>query len=564
MAFTEKHVLGEELGQTQSIFRQGFSPSRCLKIQGRAMTYPIFGFAGCAITFFGYDTAVMSQVNEDYMLRMGVTSGCGRNAAAIGGLVSLWFGGFAIDGLVGALLVGYIADPIGRLKTIQLGCLWGVVGAALLASAQNMTWLAFARVISAMGCGHLNTTVPVWTSELADPHLRGAFVAVQFTLAMVGSATTYWMEFGCLKTQSVAFAWRFPLGFQIIFPLFILAAAPFYPESPRHLAKTGDLEGARSVLERCRLETNEQAIETEMEEIVSAIRAEPTSTSHSFYSMLFTKDKLHTRRRVILGPGVQVMQKLTGIDFIAVSAPNMFALSGFKGDNPALLAGGNWFGYIASLALSIYLCDRVGRRKLMLTGGLLMCIVLIVGGVLSQETIMHSNNDPALATEFGSGVATILYIYSFIYGSTPRRAILLTFFSILVGSIQPRSSLWASRSKGAALATFAFSIAGGTIIMIIPYLIDAIGFWVFILYILFALINLALVAPIYLFYVGQYCLYLQIAYCVYSQHTQTANRPLAQLDILFSSDSYLSWRVERNFIQMNITSVFTVSYSSRT
>ena len=35
--------------------------------------------------------------------------------------------------------------------------------------------------------------------------------------------------------------------------------------------------------------------------------------------------------------------------------------------------------------------------------------------------------------------------------------------------------------------------------MIIPYLIDAISFWVFIL---FALINLALLVPIYLFYVG--------------------------------------------------------------
>ena len=50
------------------------------------------------------------------------------------------------------------------------------------------------------------------------------------------------------------------------------------------------------------------------------------------------------------------------------------------------------------------------------------------------------------------------------------------------------------------MATFAFSIAGGTINMIIPYLIDAIGFWVFIL---FALINLSLLVPIYLFYVGQ-------------------------------------------------------------
>ena len=228
----------------------------------------------------------------------------------------------------------------------------------------------------------------------------------------------YWMEFGCLKTQTLSFAWRFPLGFQIIFLIFILAAAPFYPESPRHLAKIGDLEGSRAVLEKCRVNTDEQAIETEMQEIVSAIRAEASSTSHSFYSMLFTKDKLHTRRRVILGSGVQVMQKLTGIDFIAVYAPNMFALSGFKGDTPALLAGGNWFGYIASLALSIYLCDRVGRRKLMLTGCLLMGIVLIVGGVLSHETIAHTTNNPVLASKFGSGVAAILYIYTFIYGST--------------------------------------------------------------------------------------------------------------------------------------------------
>jgi MFS family permease len=387
-----------------------------MKLQGRAMTYAIFLFSGCAILFFGYDTAVMSQVNnnEDYMQRMGVASGSDRDAAAIGGLVSLWFGGFA----VGALIVGYVADSIGRLKTIQLGCLWGVLGAALLASAQNMTWLAFARVISGVGCGHLNTMVPVWTSELADPHLRGAFVAVQFTLAMVGSTMAYWMEYGCLKTQTLSFAWRFPLGFQVVFLIFILLAAPFYPESPRHLAKIGNLEGARMVLEKCRIKTNEQAIETEMEEIVAAIRAEATSTSHSFYSMLFTKDKLHTRRRVILGSGVQVMQKLTGIDFIAVYAPNMFALSGFTGDKPALLAGGNWFGYIASLALSIYLCDRVGRRKLMLIGCLLMGIVLITGGVLSHETIAHKDSDPASASKFGSGVAAILYIYTFIYGST--------------------------------------------------------------------------------------------------------------------------------------------------
>lgn len=69
-----------------------------MSLRGKAMTYAIFLFSGCAILFFGYDTAVMSQVNdnEDYMTTMGVAGGSDRDAAAIGGLVSLWFGGFAI------------------------------------------------------------------------------------------------------------------------------------------------------------------------------------------------------------------------------------------------------------------------------------------------------------------------------------------------------------------------------------------------------------------------------------------------------------------------------------
>jgi hypothetical protein len=51
------------------------------------------------------------------------------------------------------------------------------------------------------------------------------------------------------------------------------------------------------------------------------------------------------------------------------------------------------------------------------------------------------------------------------------------------------------------LATVAFSIAGGVINEIVPYLINAIGFWVFIL---FALINLVMLIPIYLFYIGEW------------------------------------------------------------
>lgn len=318
----------------------------------------------------------------------------------------------------GIRLVGSYADRIGRLRTISVGCIWALLGAALQASAQNITWMMFARVIGGIGCGHLNTVVPIWTSELADPHLRGAFVAVEFTLALFGSTMVYWMEYGCTKTQSAAFAWRFPIAFQAVFLLLVLAAAPFYPESPRHLAKQGKLDEARDILLRCRIRADEIEIDHEMEGIKEALRLEATTSAHSFYSMLFTKDKLHTRRRILLGGGVQVMQKFTGIDFIATYAPEMFTLSGFSGDTPALLAGGNFISYTASLALAIWLSDRVGRRKLMFSGSLLMGIVLVIGAILSHEVLKSSTVDPTKAKQFGAGVATVLYLYTALYGST--------------------------------------------------------------------------------------------------------------------------------------------------
>jgi MFS family permease len=214
------------------------------------MMYLVLLLAGVSILFFGYDASVMSQVNtnQNYLDLMGVpstTKGSNGDAAAVGGLVSVWFAGFA----VGALLVGYYADKIGRLKTIEVGCIWAILGAVLQCSAQDFGMMIAARVIGGIGCGHLNTVVPIWTSEIAEPHLRGAFVAVEFTMAICGSTLVYWMEFGATKTQSLAFAWRFPLGFQIVFLLLILAAVPFYPESPRYLAKTGRLDEARDILE---------------------------------------------------------------------------------------------------------------------------------------------------------------------------------------------------------------------------------------------------------------------------------------------------------------------------
>lgn len=76
------------------------------------------------------------------------------------------------------------------------------------------------------------------------------------------------MEYGC--TQN--FAWRFTLGFQIFFLIIILILVPFYPESPRHLAKSDRLGEAHDLLIQCRVDPDQIKIAAEMEEIKESIR----------------------------------------------------------------------------------------------------------------------------------------------------------------------------------------------------------------------------------------------------------------------------------------------------
>lgn len=180
----------------------GYARSRCIKFSGKRMDVAILALAGTCILFFGYDAAVMSlvNINPDYLEHIGADQGTANDAAKVGGLVSFWFLGFCIGMHLsstsihwlthseGAVLCGMYADALGRLKSMQLGCCWGVLGAVILAAGVNLTSLAFGRIISGIGCGHLNAMAPIWTSELAGYNRRGAFVAIQFSFAIIGAA----------------------------------------------------------------------------------------------------------------------------------------------------------------------------------------------------------------------------------------------------------------------------------------------------------------------------------------------------------------------------------------
>ena len=134
------------------------------KLEKRNLLVGINCVAALSILFFGYDQGMMSGVNnsKDYIDRMGfgytemkdgMLTPVVTNSLLQGGIVAVYY----LGTLCGGLLGGWVGDRIGRIKTIAVGALWGMLGAALQCSAMNHDWMI---------CGMKD--VFVWYSTEAD------------------------------------------------------------------------------------------------------------------------------------------------------------------------------------------------------------------------------------------------------------------------------------------------------------------------------------------------------------------------------------------------------------
>ena len=129
---------------------------------------------------FGYTTTIDGSANTPVI----------TNTLLQGGIVSIYY----LGTLIGALIGGWVGEKVGRIRTIALGALWGVIGASLQTSAQNHAWMICARLINGFGTGILNAIVPVWATETAEHTSRGQFIAIEFTLNIFGVVVAYWLE----------------------------------------------------------------------------------------------------------------------------------------------------------------------------------------------------------------------------------------------------------------------------------------------------------------------------------------------------------------------------------
>lgn len=241
-----------------------------------------------------------------------------------------------------------------------------VIGAILMTTAFSLPHFIVGRIITGYGNGLNTSTVPTWQSECSKSHRRGQLVMVEGVLITGGVMISYWIDFAFSFLATSSISWRFPIAFQLVFALIILAFILSLPESPRWLILRGREDEALNILAALSdLSPSDPFILSEF----SAIKDTVLEMQQSSFSDLFTMGPDRNFHRVILAYVNQVFQQISGINLITYYAATIYETEiGLSSFLSRILAACNGTEYFLASWIAVFLVEKVGRRKLMLFG----------------------------------------------------------------------------------------------------------------------------------------------------------------------------------------------------
>lgn len=323
------------------------------KVLGLSLVAALGGF------LFGFDTIVINGAEQTIQKLWGL-------GAAMHGVVisaALW-------GTVwGSLIGGRFTERMGRRNTLfGVGILYfaSAVGSGL---ASGPYTLMIARFIGGLGVGISTIAAPMYISEISPARSRGKLTALfQFNIV-------FGVSVAVISNQLLAHvgenAWRWMLGVEAFPALLFTLLCLTLIESPRWLiVQKGDFAAG---LERFRA-INPDLEESEVRRLAEEVersRWEEGKSATPFFAR-------HLWRPIMLAFLVAFFNQLSGINAIWYFAKRIFMMAGLN--DAAALEQVSWLGVVNFWATfaGLWLIDRIGRKTLLLIGGIGYVVSLAV------------------------------------------------------------------------------------------------------------------------------------------------------------------------------------------
>ncbi|KAJ5976365.1 Major facilitator superfamily domain general substrate transporter [Penicillium waksmanii] len=434
----------------------------------------------CSMAWFGYDQGVFSGVliSADFKKHFPET-----NDSNISGITSSCF---SLGAFFGAIFAFALGDRFGRKKAIVIGLTCNTIGAILQVVSWSLSQMIVGRIINGFGMGLTSSTCPVYQAECSKPNVRGKLVVVGSLSNTAAFCLANWMNFG-LYFQGEALQWRFPLGFQLIFPVIVSFTMLFVPESPRWLLLKDRHEEALQTLARLEgpaKSIDDMDVKAQFLSIQSALEMERREQA-PFIDVLTGRDKMKNLRRLLLSCGTQFMQQFSGVNALGYYLPTLLVQSVGLGEQESrLLTAINGTTYLCAAFCCLIVIDLFGRRKLMLYGSVGMGSCYFIAAMCLKA----GESNPIKKQLMGKVTTAMFFLYYFIYGTSFAKV-------PWVYNSEVNSLGW--RTRGAAAATGTNWICGFIVTQFTSIGVKNLH-WRF--YLIFAVISWTFFPIVFLFY----------------------------------------------------------------
>lgn len=314
--------------------------------------------------------------------------------------------GVPVGQVIGSIGAGYPLERLGRRWTLAICCITTCIAVALQTSSQNKPQILVAELVNGVVLGAYPVIAPTYISEVTPVVLRGigaAFVNLSFVIGQLVAS-------GILAgTQSRPDRWSYDIPFacQYIFPLAILIALPFCPESPWWLVRQGQISKAERALRRL------TSSEVDTSKLLANIQLTTELEMEEINTMRFIDCfKSTDLRRTIISIMVYAIQPLVANFLVIGYAVYFFELAGLQTSQAFNLGVGLLgLGFVGT-CLSWPLITRLGRRPIYNYGLVILAILVLMVGVLDVVPDYTTNTSIIWAQ------CSMMVIYNFFYDLT--------------------------------------------------------------------------------------------------------------------------------------------------
>lgn len=226
------------------------------------------------------------------------------------------------------------------------------------------------RFFAGVGVGTISVLVPIYQAEMAPKWIRGTLVCFYQLSITIGLLTASIVNMLTADMDGAA-AYQIPLGLQFTWAVVLSLGLLVLPETPRYLIKRGLKDAAAISLSRLRrLDRLHPALLEELAEIEANHEYELALGPATYKDVIFGTP--HLGRRTLTGCGLQMLQQLTGVNFIMYYGTTFFVGAGIQ--NAFLISLIINIVNTISTIPALFVIEAWGRRKVLIYGAVAMAI----------------------------------------------------------------------------------------------------------------------------------------------------------------------------------------------